>query len=227
MMSEEFDRQLSELMDGEIEDRHLARCLRRFAEDRDYRARFSRYVAVRDCLRRDPPGVAAGDLADRVIAALEDEPVVLAPRRRRVLDGAVGRLLKPAAGLAIAASVAVVAVLGLRDARLGGENPAAPISAQQPTTLAGQPASSQQGRLSGLPPIQYPDATLQAPVAQTASATDRAWLNNYLLRHNEAAGAVGRTGFIPYVHIVTREPTDGAVPELERIEVQAGEQTQE
>lgn len=200
-MSEEVDIQISEFLDGELDESRLSTFLERYGNDRGLRERFSRYVVTRECLRRTRPLEGDSGFADRVMEALADEPVVLAPRRRTAFSGGrARRMLKPAAGLAVAASVATVAVLGLR-----GDN-IEDGAADAPTARMSQPLAAESGgtgpRSSGL---QYADAQVRQPMAQTVGASDRAWLNDYLLRHKEAAGFVGRSGFMPYVHIVATE----------------------
>lgn len=202
-MTDDYHTQLSELLDGELDETRLDECIRRLSGDESSRGRFTRYVMVRDCLRHSPPGPASVGLSDRVRVALQDEPVVLSPSAQR---HRAAKLLRPAAGLAIAASVATVAVLGLRDGQMTEQESrtASPVATE---TSRDRESTVPAADGPGASPFQYAEAQLQAPAAQAASVSDRAWMNNYLLRHNEAAGATGRTGFIPYVYIVTREPT--------------------
>ncbi len=200
-MNKDVDIQVSECLDGELEESRLPGFLERYGADEGLRRRFSRYVVVRDCLRQAPPHPADTEFAGRVMGALADEPVVLAPRRRSVFTGErARRLLRPAAGLAVAASVATVAVLGLRgDYTDESER-------QVPGVQNGQPLVSESPvARSRAPEFQYADVQVRQPVAQTVSTRDRTWLNDYLLRHKEAAGFVGRSGFMPYVHIVATE----------------------
>lgn len=219
-MSEEVDIQVSEILDGELDESRLSAFLKRYNGDDGLRKRFSRYVLARDCLHRINPQAPDGDFADRVMNALADEPVVLAPRRSSAFSGERWRgLLKPAAGLAVAASVATVAVLGLR-----GDHGANEIGADAPRAQMSQPVASDTTMAgSRSPDFQYADVQVRRPVAQTVSAGDRTWLNDYLLRHKEASGFVGRSGFTPYVHIVATEAPDRAAdssvpPEREREE---------
>lgn len=93
---------LSALLDGELEAdevRALCHSLRRHPDlARDARA----YALLGASLRGEP--VAGGDIAGRVMAALADEPVVLAPRL-----SVIARWQRPA--LALAASLAGVLVV--------------------------------------------------------------------------------------------------------------------
>lgn len=200
-MNKDVDIQVSECLDGELDESRLPGFLERYGAEGGLRRRFSRYVVVRDCLRQAPPLTVDNDFAGRVMGALADEPVVLAPRGRSVFAGErARRLLRPAAGLAVAASVATVAVLGLRGDYVDESDREAPgVQSGQPL-VAESPAPR-----SRSPEFQYADVQVRQPMAQTVSTRDRTWLNDYLLRHKEAAGFVGRSGFMPYVHIVATD----------------------
>lgn len=201
-MSERVDIQISECLDGELDESRLSAFLKRYGGDDRLRRRFSRYVIARDCLRRAHPPGGGEDIADRVMDALADEPVVLAPRRHSRFTGErARRLLRPAAGLAVAASVATLAIFGLRGEYAGESEPVDRPPQAQTNVLASDSAPA--GPPS--PEFQYADARVRRPMAQTVSGGERAWLNDYLLRHKEAAGFVGRSGFMPYVHIVATE----------------------
>lgn len=208
-MNERYRSELSELLDGEMDGASLGACLHRLAGDSEHRSRFDRYVMARECLRGNPPIATSPGFCERVLAALEDEPTVLAPAAAPPSrgDSRMGRLLRPAAGFAIAASVATVAVLGLRqDGVPEGSAPEQFAGTQESGTGRDSRGSgTPQESTASASQLQYVDARVRTPLAQPASAADREWLNTYLLRHNEAIGAAGRGGFIPYVHIVTRD----------------------
>lgn len=204
-MSEKMDIEISEFLDGELDENRFSPFVSRCNGNDESKRKLARYAVVRDCMRRSGAGSAPPDFADRLMSALADEPVVLAPRRRIAFDGErARRVLKPAAGLAVAASVATMAVLGLR-----GDNATAPEQAVPPAAQSQQLAADAVQTQPRTPNMQYADAQVRRPVVQAASASDRAWLNDYLLRHNEATGFVGRSGFMPYVHIVTTERATG------------------
>ncbi|ABI56689.1 sigma-E factor negative regulatory protein [Alkalilimnicola ehrlichii MLHE-1] len=99
--------QLSALADGELSREELPLLLARLDESPERRARLARYYLARDGLQRATgEGIDLG-LADRVRDALRDEPAHRPSRRP--LPGS--HYLRPAAGLALAASVALVGVL--------------------------------------------------------------------------------------------------------------------
>ncbi|MBU1663880.1 MAG: hypothetical protein KKG92_00590 [Gammaproteobacteria bacterium] len=78
--SHEADDNLSALLDGELSDQSAQLAIRQLGDDPAARARFAEYCAIGDLLRghhNDLP-----DLTRKVMAALEDEPTVLAPVRK-------------------------------------------------------------------------------------------------------------------------------------------------
>ena len=182
-MSKETREHISCLMDGEISREASRFLVRRLGADDELSATWARYHIVRDCLRHQEGGFASDDLCNRVSQALENE-APQKPARRLPLGW-----LKPAAGTAIAASIALMAVI-----LVGPGNPGIPQTdgslvengnAEQftsPQSLAPVPVSRQVS-LSGGPP------------------GDRK-MNSYLLRHYQASGSTGVRGFVAFVPIV-------------------------
>ena len=72
------DDSLSALLDGELSDQGARLAIRLVANDPARQARFSDYCAIGDFMRGHHDDLP--DLAKKVMAALEDEPTVLAPR---------------------------------------------------------------------------------------------------------------------------------------------------
>ena len=172
-MSRESHEHLSSLMDGEISRETSRFLVRRLGADEELCGAWARYHLVRDCLRHPEGGLVSDDLCSRVHLALEAEPETpVRPVRRD--------WLKPLAGVAVAASVALVAVLTVSP---GGPGQS-PESAQG---LAPAPASRQVS-LSGRSPGEQK-------------------MNAYLLRHYQAAGSTGVRGFVTFVPIVTTGET--------------------
>src|SRR5699024_6947086 len=107
-MSESSRENLSSLMDGELDRKGRKFLLRRLAGDTAMKASWNRMHMVRACLQKEH--LASADLVDRVAAAIDGEPV---PGR-----SLPARLLRPVAGGAIAASVAVMAIVGINSSML-------------------------------------------------------------------------------------------------------------
>lgn len=171
-MSEQIREQISALLDGELPEAEQRLLLERLERDPALRMHWSRYQLISDAVHQTlPPQIDLG-FAERVMAALDEQP-----EHHREPAGRLARAVKPLAGLAVAASVAVVAVLAVQQARTpdsgqGGVQ----MAANQPT-----PATA---------------ARADAP-AQNGER-----LNAYLVNHSEYAASGGMPGMSPYVRIV-------------------------
>lgn len=100
-MREDINARVSALVDDEIGSDELRFMLKRMADDPALVDQYRRYVLVREALARN---LTTGDVDLRagINAALDAEQPVTG-----AADGVVRRLLRPAAGMAVAASVAL------------------------------------------------------------------------------------------------------------------------
>ena len=103
-MSKETLEHLSSLMDGEINKDTGRFLIRRLGSDSEMRATWARYHVVRDSLRHQEGSILGSQFSNRVRQALDKEQAAIRP-------AFVARWLKPAAGAAIAASVALMAIV--------------------------------------------------------------------------------------------------------------------
>ncbi len=110
-MNDAIRTQISAFVDGELPDNEAQMLLRRMSHDRHLRQQAAEYLSMGRAMRgeRSVPGIEA--LRDRVAAAIGD--------RSLEEDIAVGesispKYLRPVAGVAIAATVALAAILGLQ-----------------------------------------------------------------------------------------------------------------
>ena len=108
--------QLSALVDGELPDHDSDRLLVALASDPALRDQWSRYQLIGTAIRRGVPDMHDPGLAQRIAAAVSEvepegdvEPLPAARDNR-----APGRLRRAASGLAMAASVAALALVGAR-----------------------------------------------------------------------------------------------------------------
>jgi sigma-E factor negative regulatory protein RseA len=179
-MSKETREHLSALVDGEI-NRETSRFLvRRLGADEELRATWTRYHLIRDCLRHQDGSIAGDDLCSRVSRALENEQPVKAARLHPA------SWLKPVAGLAIAASVALMAVVAV--------GPGMPGASQATSEVASEVRSET---------FVSPSGFDLAPSSSEASFTGtNAKMNAYMLRHYQAAGTTAGKGFVTFVPIV-------------------------
>lgn len=180
-MSEQIREQISALVDGELADTERRLLLERLAREPALRAHWSNYQLISDSLRQSLAPLTDPGLAGRVMAAVEAEPAQRSERPSR-WRGA----LKSVAGLAVAASVAVVAVITLQAPEV------APPGAAGVQVAATPPAPADYARLV---PAQ--------PAVPVARSSDR--LNEYLVNHSEYAASGGMPGMLPHVRIVGYE----------------------
>lgn len=190
-MSEQIREQISAFLDGELPTAEQRLLLERMARDPALRTQWSRYQLISDSLRKAlPPSIDLG-LADRVMAELESVPEHHGAARTSLL-----RAVKPLAGLAVAASVAVVAVLAVQQTR-----------APEPGTVqvATNPMANPMANLAVMP---GPEAYSRVQDTQWTSQGEvqppqvRSQLNEYLVNHSEYAASGGMPGMLPYVRVV-------------------------
>lgn len=191
--------QLSALLDNDMKPEELAQ----FMDDlkRDPLAEgetLQRYQFIGKTLRGELDAAAFIDVSAAVQRAIEQEssPAItnvrsLRPRRLPNLSA----LLRPAAGLAIAASVAVVTVVTVRLLQQSG-----PDAASGQSMAAVTPAP--------VVPVNAQLAQQVQVVANTSAAPEPAGLpspqlNDYLLRHSGVAGQATMQGVMPYARAVS------------------------
>lgn len=189
-MSKESLEHLSSLMDGEI-NRDTGRfIIRRLGSDAEMRGTWARYHLVRDCLRFQEGSTSDRDFCAGVREALENEPAASVRPIR------AARWLKPVSGMAIAASVALMAIVtvGTGPGALDGTAPGAVADSEIPAFV------SPNGERRSLPVSQQ---------ASTAGITgNREKMNPYLLRHYQMSGSAGGKGFVTFVPIVLTRNVD-------------------
>ncbi len=185
MMTDKIDEQMSSLMDDELAPSEQPLLLRRLCGDDALKQRWERFHLIRDALHHELPiGVDRG-LADRISLALESEPG-LHSRSTPLLS----RILRPVAGLAIAASVATLAILGVRE--LDGARGVG--AGQEVATVARNAATpSSYVRVGG---IRW---NMQKPEIE-------ARLNGFLVNHNEYSSETNLQGMLHYVRIAGYDP---------------------
>lgn len=108
-MNEALKMQISAFVDGELPDNESELLLRRLSQDAAMRQQVAEYLEIGRLLRRDQQVPGMDQLRGRISAALGDEAL---PEPGEKAD--VGSsLMTPASGIAVAATVAAVALVGL------------------------------------------------------------------------------------------------------------------
>ncbi|WP_026377001.1 sigma-E factor negative regulatory protein [Aestuariibacter salexigens] len=163
---------LSAIIDGEHQDDALIASI---ASDSQLAERWHRYHVVRAALRKEMPLNGHFDISASVADALEQEPVVLAPKRRWYsVPGAaqIAPLLKQGGQFAIAASVAVAVVFGVQTYNQ-------PESQEPFITAPPVPGVGIQG---GLAPVSLQQTRA---VPQTDAVEQRQRINAFLTDHQQ------------------------------------------
>lgn len=187
-MNDALRMQVSAFVDAELPENETELLLRRLSQDAALRQLVAQYLAIGRAIRRERevPGIA--DLRSRIASALgEEQPIEAVPAAgpRR------SRWLKPTAGLAIAASVAALAVIGLR-------------GLESPSTGARPPMQAAVSEDAGY--------TQPSPEG-VASAPPDDMLMQYYVRHGETSADLGPNGIL--TRLVTLELRYGELVEVE------------
>ncbi len=117
-MNDALKIQISAFVDGELPDNERELLLRRLCQDKALRVQVQTYLSIGRAVRGEvePAGMAA--MRARISAELGDGEVdVQAPS-----EIAPSRFMRPIAGVAVAAAVAVMALIGLRQLDPAGPN---------------------------------------------------------------------------------------------------------
>ena len=154
--------ELSTLMDGELEAHEAQRTIGSCCGSEELKQKWQAYHLIGEAMRGERPCRSVA--TDRIMAALRDEPTVLAPRR--LLGRSAGRI-----AFAAAASVATVAVVGW----IGVQGSGAP---QGPTVAKAVPAEPPSQVAANVMPAgvhefvvvhrQLPNADFYRPASNTA-----------------------------------------------------------
>jgi negative regulator of sigma E activity len=175
---------LSAFVDEEVSELEVRRVCKELLSDEHELTRWSHYYLIRDALRGNLPAVIDLRFADAVMARIKQEPTLT----NAVLRTWRERLLQPAAGLGLAASIAGAAVLSFQ-AFTGGTSPTSSTVAQ----VAQVPVSARQVKVET---ASASDSTERALLQNPQIA---ARLNSYLVNHSEYAPT---QGMMPYARVV-------------------------
>jgi negative regulator of sigma E activity len=180
-MTDAVNEQLSTCLDGELSAAELDLLLKRLERDPELRDALGRYTVIGEALRNTRPVVASRSFADKVMAAVEQEPAQKAATRRGMrISPVLSRSLRPVAGIGIAATGAALAIFSVQ--RAGVEAPG-PIAANEPavapTAVVAQSSDE---------PASYivPTSTSQSAFVPATRLT------NYVVAHSEYSSPLAR-----------------------------------
>lgn len=208
-MNETPSQQLSALIDGELDSHNARFLLRRMNADEALSAHWTRWHLARACLRGEFVAPLRSDFAQGIAAALAAEA---APRR-----SIGGRVLHWSAGMAVAASVAVAALLMVPRVS-GPEMAPADNFAATPSTAPAQVAASPLTERDLRPDLGRVAHTVAAGTdARSLGPAIRLdpQVDVYLRRHGMAVQRHGETGFVPYLPVAAPQRPWSMLPTVE------------
>ena len=224
---------LSRLMDGEWADLNPAESVVGLCKNDALKAKWERYHLIRDVMRNEPVEVDSA-LSLRISAAIADEPSYsnvtalsggMSPAETSAAQtdpkvtpiGVMPKWRTSLVGLGIAASVAMVTVVGMNQLQVGNQegNQSAQVAAATDnvpaSVVTAEEAFSQQVPGAPLPQVEFvantgafwvsPDSTKRVEAEEK--------LNLFLSQHIENSPTTVREGMLPYSRLVGY---DEAVP---------------
>lgn len=209
-MSDRLRESVSALMDGEADELELRRLLSDSASEEHAAVdkAWSSYHLAREVMRGNDQGISFQhlDISRQVRLAIDDEP------QASVTDQSLLRSwLKPVAGFAVAASVAMGVVIGVQG--VGPVNPGLndPATITQPIASRVYPVRGSSLQASGGSAgggVNYRNPDLPGDIALSRAAADleaQKRLEKYMLRHTERAALNNGQGMISYARVVNFE----------------------
>lgn len=172
---------LSALVDGELQGDEFEQALQLVITNEQAKIQLQRYQLASDVLQGHVSGSNNVDLTSRISAVLVDEPVFSQTptnKKKAQVIPFPKQFWKQATGLAIAASVGALAVMGVMTQPQNQLDPLTPLAAIDAPVVVAQASNRW---------------TVGEPEVE-----DR--LNTYLLDHNEYAGA---SGVFSYARVVS------------------------
>lgn len=180
---------VSTLMDGELDGDEAAQEIARFKQDPARRDSWNTYHTIGDAMRGEHLRTSVTpDFSKRLSERLAAEPTVLAPRMR------VSNI-KPAWAMAIAASVAAFAAVGVI------------------TVNMLNPDASSNSQLARAPAFQPPVVALQPaePIKVEPVAAAAEHMHEYLLAHQGISPSTAIQGVTPYIRTVSNVGNDSGL----------------
>ena len=121
--------QVSAFVDGELPENEAELLVRRLSQDAVLRQQVAEYLAIGRVMRGEYTLKGSNTLRERVAAELDERPMQEAENSGPASERT--RYLRPLAGFAIAASVALVAIFGLRQTSVDVDPATATVAAEE------------------------------------------------------------------------------------------------
>jgi len=166
-MNDAIREQLSAFVDGELPENEAELLLRRMSQDAELRQDVAEYLAIGRLIRSEPGLAGADRLHERIAAAIDEKPAGAADNAGAI---PASRAIRPLAGIAVAATVALVAIFAL----------------QQTTGI---------DELSSETPVPLASDNTPGPVVPSIDAQEERQ-RQYFRNHAESSSQLGANGMI-------------------------------
>lgn len=208
----EKEEQVSAFIDDELTHEHNEQFINAICKDKDLKSCLERYQMISDSMRNQLPAGVKPDFANSVMAAIESEPTILAPANLSHKSSFPSLLTRKAAGFAIAASVATIAVIGVQSqytdepqqvaTKMPDNSEFVRMDKENPMTAKVQPVITPRSESSG-----YSTASTtvqQQAIPQINSPRNFDWqLHQYIVNHSQYANGAGVHDIISSARIVS------------------------
>ena len=175
-MVDSVKEQISACLDGELPERELPLLSKRLGHDAEFKATLTRYALISETLRTGEAVHLPEDFAATVMARIANEPASQPVKR---FSPRMLQRLRPAAGIAVAATVAALAVFSVQQSGL--IPPSSEVVADTSTALAPATVSEETDR--------YVVPSMPSTSSAFIPATR---LTNYVVAHSEYSSPLGR-----------------------------------
>ncbi len=219
-MSEQLRESVSALMDGEANELELRRLLSTTTDEhvQVLDETWSRYHLLRDVMHNNTADVSFRqlDISAQLREAISAEPLssaqddVLSVSTDQGIKKGQSFFLKPLAGFAVAASVAVAVVVGIQSMNQFGPALSAPVAAQPVLASRVYPVQgvSLQASEGSAAAVSYRHTELPGGVASSRAAANleaQKRFDKYMLRHTERAALNNGQGMISFARVASFE----------------------
>ncbi len=179
-MSDKINEQISAMFDDELNAEEYELLIRRLKQDEQLQTNWQRYQLISDVLKNEKMTSPGQDFVGAVSQQIQQESAIelaSTPVQRKP-----NSWLKPVTGMAIAASVAAMAIVGIQNIN--------PI--QSPTELVPTLAQSS---------LQQPIQTVSGTRWNMQQPETEMRLNGYLVNHSEYTSNISLQGMVNYARI--------------------------
>lgn len=187
-ISDTTSEKISSLLDDEqILDKSLMDAL---SNNKEGKAKWARYTLVSDVLNDRDHHTVDDSWFKELSAKLDKEPTILAPRVSRTFKH---KVMKQVAGLAVAASVAMVAIVSVQQASISNTD-----------------------SVTNIAMVTNPDTFVSTdiqPVKLRLNKATESKLSGFLVNHYEHSLSGKMHGVMPYMRIVSVTPAERIVNE--------------